>query len=123
MLNPIYSLPKIDFIGGESHTFKFRLVTPTRESFDANGCTMAFSIINYANQNGEPLVIKGVALEIGEDGVPNIAVVHLLPEDTVELSGRYAYQISIRDTFDEVELPGKGLFDITRNIHRRFITH
>jgi hypothetical protein len=121
MVNNIYNLPKLSFIGGGSQKFRFRLVTPRGGSYDANGCNAVFSLINYSNKNGEPLVVKNASLEIGDDGVPNIAVVELLPEDTVDMYGRYVYQLSIRDAWDEVELPGQGLIDITRNTYRKFI--
>lgn len=122
MINPIYNLPELDFVGGESQTFLFNLLTSAGSSFDANGCDLAFAIINYANKNGVPIVTKSVTVQTGGDGVPNIATVNLLPEDTVSLYGRYVYQLSIRDAHDETEIPGQGIMNITRNIHQGFVT-
>lgn len=122
MINPIYNLPQLDFIGGESQTFLFNLLTATGNTFDANGCTVEFSIVNYANKNGIPILIKPAVIQLGQDGVPNIAEVNLLSGDTVFLFGRYIYQLSIKDTYDETEVPGQGILNITRNIHQSFVT-
>jgi len=126
MINPIYNLPEINFIGGESQTFLFHLYTVMGTPFDANGCTLAFSIINYVNKTGFPILVKegeDIPIQIGKGGIPNIAVVTLTPEDTVHFHGRYVYQISIMNSYDETEIPGQGIMDITRNIHQSFITN
>ena len=49
MVNNIYNLPKLNFIGGESQRFRFSLVTPKGDSYDANGCNVVFSLINFSN--------------------------------------------------------------------------
>lgn len=125
MINPIYTLPEINFIGGESQTLIFNLYTLSGTPFDANGCTFGFAIINYVNKNGVPLLIKespDVKVQLGESGVPNIVVVNLLPEDTVDFQGRYVYQITVLDSYGETEIPGQGIINIIRNIHQSFIT-
>lgn len=125
MINPIYNLPEINFIGGESQTFVFNLYTPLGKPFDANGCTIGFAIINYVNKNGVPILVKeapDVEVQLGESGVPNILIVNLLPEDTVYFQGRYVYQITIVDPYGETEVPGQGIINIVRNIHQSFIT-
>jgi hypothetical protein len=113
----------LKFIGGESQRFRFRLVSPLGSEFNANGCYVSFSVINHSNKNGDPLIVKTATLDYGLEGVLNIAIVELLPEDTVNMYGRYIYQLSIRDSYEEIELPGKGELDISRNIHRGFITN
>lgn len=125
MINPIYNLPEINFIGGESQTLIFNLYTKEGTPFDANGCTLGFAIINYVNKNGVPILVKqtpDIEIKIGESGIPNIAIVNLLPEDTVYFQGRYVYQITVYDSYGETEIPGQGIINIIRNIHQSFIT-
>lgn len=121
MLNPIYNFSKIDFVGGESRQIYFQIYTRTNKYYDASGCEIEFSIINYSNKNGEPEVIKKATIKNNLAGAPCIAEVDLLPEDTVHLYGRYIYQLSIRDEIGEVEIPGQGIIMIHRNIHQSFI--
>jgi len=123
MINPIYNLPDIRFIGGESQVFLFTLLTPKGYDFDASDCTVKFAIINYSNKNGKPLLIKDAEILKGLNGIMNIASVELLPEDTVYLSGRFVYQLSIADAYDNTEIPGQGIVDVTRNIHQDFVTN
>ena len=53
----------------------------------------------------------------------NIAVVDIQPADTVDLYGRFVYQITISDVEGVTEIPGQGIIDIARNIHPEFITN
>lgn len=118
-----YTLPTIDFVGGETQKFSFTLLTKKGKTFDASSCTASLSVISHINKNGEPIVEKDIIMEMGEGGVMNVATVELLPEETVCLSGRYIYQISIRDRIDnKTDIPGQGIMNITRNIDRGFIT-
>jgi hypothetical protein len=57
---------------------------------------------------------------VTDDGVPNIASVVLLPEDSVDMYGRYIGQLSLRDGDGEVEIH-KGTIDITNNTHHAFV--
>lgn len=122
MINPIYTLPDMSFVGGESQTFLFNLLTSAGKSFNASDCTVAFAIVNYANKNGTPILIKYADIIMGEEGLMSIASVDLLPEDTIHLYGRYVYQLSICDSYGKTEIPGQGIIDITRNIHAEFVT-
>lgn len=121
MINPVYKLPKLSFVGGETQSFLFNLKTAAGAEYDASGCEVAFAIINYTNKNGVPVLTKSVTLTTGADGGQSVGMVDLTPEDTVGLYGRYVYQVSVRDATGETEIPGQGLLDITRNIHPGFI--
>lgn len=129
----IYNLPDIDFIGGESQLLKFSLFTPLKQTFNADGYTAQLSIIQYSNKNGQPLLVKdGIIAEGTEPGCLNVLEFELDPEDTVDFYGRYVYQLSMREGLNtdgsaigrsqETEIPGQGIVNITRNIHREFIT-
>ena len=122
ILNPQYSLPDIHFVGGESQKFLFHLKTQGGSDFNAEHCTAGFAIISYANKHGEPIITKDADITLGTDGVMNVVVVKLEPEDTMHLYGRYIYQLTITDSIDKVtDIPGQGIIDISRNIHKDFI--
>lgn len=124
--NP-YMLPTIDFVGGSSqelvfHTFFHTLKNP----FDLSRCTANFSVINYVNKNGTPVISKSMRIMGGNrdpDGnlISNILRVTLVPGDTVNLTGKFIYQISVKDTNGVVEVPSQGIIYITNNINKKYI--
>lgn len=125
MLVPIYNLPEIHFVGGESQTLVFYLYTKTGSPFDVSDCSVGFAIVNYVTKNGEPILVKedaDIKKRIGDEGITNIVEVELSDDDTVHFQGRYIYQLTITDSEGESEIPGQGIVDIVRNIHQSFIT-
>ena len=123
MIHAIYNLPEMSFIGGESQTLIFNLLTYDGNDFDASECDVGFALIHYSNKNGIPILTKKANILEGDEGIMNIANFDLLPEDTLGLYGRYVYQITISDAYGNTEIPGQGIIDITRNIHPNFITN
>lgn len=123
-VNP-YTLPVIDFVGGSTQDFAFHCYFHAdSRPFDLSSCTANFSLVNYANKYGEPLVSKqmkiGAATSTGRT-VYNVLSVTLNPSDTVNLSGKYIYQIIIRDISGYVEIPSQGIIHIVNNINKLFI--
>lgn len=115
----LYTLPTIEFVGGESqellfHTYHYK----NKEPFSVTGCTSNFSVVDFRNKNGIPVVNKKMTIP---DNSINILYVELLPTETYELSGKYIYQITIRDVSGNVEIPKQGLMYITNNINKSFI--
>jgi len=51
----------------------------------------------------------------------NVLTVTLTPTETVELFGKYIYQIIIRDIEGDVEIPKQGILYVTNNINKNFI--
>ena len=45
----------------------------------------------------------------------------LLPQETVNLYGKYIYQITIQDMSGETEIPSQGILGITNNIDKAII--
>ncbi len=121
----MYALPLIDFVGGSTREFAFhcyhhRLKLPCDMSF----CTAEFSIINYMVKHGAPLVVKPMDIRDGsaKDGAEcNVLAVKLEATDTVDLVGKFVYQISIRDQNGDVEIPGQGIMQIANNIDKPFV--
>lgn len=121
--NP-YSLPTIDFVGGSTQELVFHtFFSQNKRPFDLSACTANFAVINFVNKNGSPLISKKMEVDESEDGdgtATNILRVVLLPEDTVDLVGKFIYQISIQDISGAVEIPDQGIIRITNNINKKF---
>lgn len=122
MINPVYNLPELNFVGGESQILMFNLLTASGTSFDADGCEIGFAVVNYANKNGMPILSKTATKLDDKDGYSSIARIELTPADTVYMFGRYVYQITVYDIDGKTEIPGQGIINIIRNIHPDFIT-
>ena len=118
--NP-YTLPDIDFVGGETQNFSFNVYFYANGSpFDVGGCTANFSIVSYNNKTGAPRVSKEMTVAQGADSTSNVLKVTLSPSDTVDLSGKFIYQITIRDAGGDVEIPKQGIMNIINNINKPF---
>lgn len=115
-----YTLPQVEFVGGSTQDFAFQcLQHRTGRPLDMSGSRADFSIIEYLNKHGDPLVSKIMEVrEVG--GVNSQLFVSIPPEDTVDLWGKYIYQISIRNADGVMEIPNQGILYITNNIHKDF---
>lgn len=124
MRKDIYTLPTIEFVAGQSNTFRWRLWTQGKRPFNAENCRGNFAILDYSDQDAEePLVSKDLSFQAdGSDDVINSATVELQPSDTIELQGRYIYQITIVDQFGNSEIPNQGIMFIAHNINSRYLT-
>ena len=123
----VYTLPTIDFVGGATQELSFHLYfRDAKKPFDVSDCEANFAIINYINKNSQPAIAKQMSIsESGEadsDGfVQNIFTVTISPEDTVDLAGKFIYQITIKDSGGDVEIPNQGIMFISNNIHKSYI--
>ena len=119
----LYALPTITFVGGETQIFEFHtFFHTTKNPFDLKNCTARFAVVHYLNRAGTTLFTKNMSIAVGESGLDNVLTVELEPADTLELSGKYVYQISIKDGDGATEIPKQGLMYIIRNIDQGFIS-
>ena len=123
MRHDIYTLPEVVFVSGQSLTLRWRLWTVKNVPFNADGCTGNFSVVDYSDKTGDPLITKLLQFFIGVDetGAKNIASVDLIPDDTLGLYGKYIYQITIKDIDGEAEIPNQGFLLISHNINESFL--
>lgn len=121
MINQVFTLPPMSFIGGSTQTFAINFKTESGALFDAAGCNASFSVLHYSGRNGHPVITKDVQIQMGEDGTLCRGIVGFLPEDTMNLRGRFIYQISVKAPNGEIEIPGQGIMNIQQNIHPQFI--
>lgn len=122
MIKRVFNLPPLMFVGGETEPLKFYLKTESGGIFDAEGCTASFALIQYANHGGTALLTKEVSISADASGMMCYASVNLDPGDTVNLCGRYIYQLTIVCSNGITEIPGQGIIDIIHNINPSFIS-
>lgn len=122
MINNIYTLPEVDFVGGSTNEFLFRVYRDDKktEAADLEGSTANFSLVNFINKNGTPIISKSMTLAQDDDVC--ILSVTLTSEDTVNLSGKYVYQITIVDSAGRAIIPNQGVMYIHSNINRGLLT-
>lgn len=116
MRHDIYTLPEITMVGGQTETLQFRLFDANGDPF--SGASGNFAVVDFSDQEGDPVISKAVDISLGGS---NIASVDLAPSDTLELHGKYIYQLTLYDTSDNVEIPGQGIMQITHNINQSFL--
>ncbi len=121
MISKVYNLPEISFVGGETHDLRFHLFTDTGRVFNASGAKATFSIVYSVNRTGAPVLSKAMSVIADDDGIESILAVTLLPKETVDLYGKYIYQITIQYMSGETDIPSQGILGITNNIDKSVI--
>lgn len=116
-----FTLPSIDFVGGETQQFLFRMFDKFKRPIEIVGdCN--FAITSYTNPSGAPLISKTMSVVYDEETQLNSSVrVDLTPSDTVNLNGKYIYQISIKSG-SYVDIPKHGIMYVIRNNNPGFVS-
>ena len=118
-----YTLPTISFVGGETqdlafHTYFYKNMKP----YDLTECISNFSVVSYTNKHGAPLLTKPMTAVLNDEGnCHNILTVTLQPKETIDLYGKYIYQIQIKDIGGDIEIPKQGILYISNNINKDFV--
>lgn len=117
-----YALPIIDFVGGETQDLAFNVYFyKERKPFSLTGCDCNFSIVSFTNKTGTPILSKPMTAIYNDEGsANNVLTVTLKSSDTVDLCGKYIYQIIIKDINGDTEIPKHGILYITNNINKSF---
>lgn len=124
VLNKMYTLPELCFVGGSSEDLQFNLFCDKSDPkpFNIFGGEANFSIVNFLNKNSTPLVSKKMDINMNnEETHYNVLRVYLEPADTVDLFGKFVYQITIRDIDGNVDIPHQGIINIHNNIDKVFV--
>ena len=93
----------------------------SNQPFNVYGCAGNFAIVSFTNKMGAPILSKDMGVATDKEGTENVLVVKLLPHETVDLYGKYIYQITLRDVDGIVEIPKQGILYVTNNINKNFI--
>lgn len=118
-----YTLPTVEFVGGETQELVFHVYHYIgKRPHSLVGCTANFSVVSFINKTGAPIISKQMEVRpVAEGEVDNILTVTIDPKETVGMSGKYIYQITIKDISGDVEVPKQGIFLVVNNINKGFI--
>lgn len=116
-----YKLPAIEFVGGEQQDYQFYIYDRNQEAFDLTGYTAEFAIQSYTNKHGTTLLRKAMTIATAQ-GMPVLLTVSLTKSDTVNLYGKYIYQLTIKDPDGKPLIPSQGTMYIANNINKAFLT-
>ena len=120
--NP-YELPTITFVGGETRDLAFHIYHNIgKRPYSLSECECTFSLVNFTTKGGKPILSKEMTVIYDETGtIDNVLTVTLESLESVNLFGKYIYQITIQDRDGEVEIPSQGIMYITNNIDKGII--
>lgn len=119
-----YTLPTIDFVGGSSTELIFNVCwgKTNQRPFDMSGCVANFSVVNYMNKTGLPIISKQMDIRQNADATHySVLHVELTPNETLDLFGKYIYQVIIKDSDGSVDVPQQGIMYIHNNINKSFL--
>lgn len=114
------SLPHFHFTGGETKNITIPIFNKAGNQIDAYGMTARLVISDYVNLNMDPLVIKDCKVIPGDSSAFAVLFTVLEPKDTVNLSGKFIYQVTGKDVEDAFGVM-QGFMTIAANRDREAI--
>jgi hypothetical protein len=118
----IYSLDTINFgVGGSTDPIRFYLRNKNSEIYDATGCTVYLAISKFGFTQTTPDVSKTLTLIADDEGLYSIAQYTPLASDTINLEGKYEYEITIKDLTNS-NSSEKGIMYISKNINKSVLS-
>lgn len=114
-------LPEWKFIGGATQRRIFTLYRLNTDTpYDIPGASAELAVVDFVNPKSETKLLKNIDVKSDSTGCYCEAVINLDSADTVNLSGKYIYQITIKDLFGNVVVL-RGIMYISENIDKTFI--
>ena len=112
------TLPDWEFTGGETQEYEFTLRAENGGYYDIPGASAHLAIAEFVNPQATVLDVTGT---LGKYNNYTCRVTFkLTPEDTVDLCGKYIYQITIKTKDGAVSVPQRGRMYIIQNIDKSF---
>lgn len=116
------SLPDWDFVGGETQCRTFELYeSDGMRVCDIPGAVCEMAVVDFINQDSQNRLLKSATITNDENGNTCFVTVSLSPSDTVSMSGKYLYQLTIKDAKGNITAP-RGIMRVYKNIDRDFLT-
>lgn len=113
--------PTIYEVGGGDITIEFDLTNRHDGStYNADGCTAELAIADYIYR-ASTLHTYEATLKADSNGVLSVASFVVPASDSVNLSGAYVYQVSIKDASGNIEPPIQGKMVICPSINADFV--
>ena len=120
MKTQFFTLPEWEFVSGETQTRTFRLYEPDGASvMNLQGASSEFALNDFVNPDGDPILPKSTEITEDDNGKACLLTVHLDVSDTINLDGKYIYQLTVHDLHGNTSAP-QGIMRIHKNIDRSF---
>ena len=114
LCNPPFRLTDINLIGGDYQEILFHIHDDDNGGLmDIENLELNFSLIDYQNRYGTPLISK--ACEISPDD-PTAFLIVLYPEDTKDFADKYIYQVTVKAPNNK-QKNYQGVMTIDKNIN------
>jgi hypothetical protein len=108
--NSPFDLEEFVMSGGANEELVFNVVDEYDNPVSLSGATISWNLSKYGSS-------QAVVTKSGTSGsAVSQFVVALLPEDTIDLSGKYVQQYTITTTSGSKIIPSQGLINIRSNI-------
>lgn len=120
MITKRETLPDWEFVGGVTQEYDFTLRAENGYYYDIPGATASLAIAPFANQQAA-VVVKSGAIIANAAGANCIAHFLLDKNDTVNLHGKFIYQITVKNTDGTIAPPMRGRMFIIENIDKAFV--
>lgn len=120
MQTRFYILPEWRLVGGETRKRTFTLHHDEGGPiYNIPGAIAEMAVVDFVNPHGEPRFRKPASVSADANGNYCEITVDLASVDTLNLQGKYIYQLTIRDALGNIAAP-KGLMYIAPNINKSF---
>ena len=117
----MFSLPTINIVGGETELLTFNVFNSNREPAElVSGTECGFAVAPYVSPGADPIITKTCSIQAGSSGARNVIVATLNSADTVDLNGKFIYQLTLK--FGDRAEPYQGVMYIARNIHPGYLS-
>lgn len=111
------ALPTLVLYAGSTKNLYVPVTNKMGVSVDVCDCSARLSVINCVHKNSRPVISKDAILV---EGASDTLLFALSPEDTINLEGKFIYQIWIIGSDGLAEEPQQGELYIKRNIDKTF---
>ena len=113
----VFELNTLAWVGGDSYKSLWNIRDEIKgiiSNDDMKHYKMKFSLVEYNDRYGEPILTKDLVLEEIEGRW--YFVLNLKPKDTQDLNGKFVYQITLI-TPSKTQWSKQGIADIFKNIN------
>lgn len=113
-------LPQCHMTAGATKEFYIPVFNPSGKQIDVSGMTARLSISDYVNQNCKPLVVKECEVSTQDDILLAVFRVRLDSQDTVNLYGKFIYQVTAKSADGDIG-PMRGILTISPNYDKEAV--
>lgn len=115
------TLPEYHMTAGETKNLTIPVYTTSGHQIDVSNMSARIAIVDYVNLKMAPYLVKDCEIRPTSGAALAAFFVTFEPEDTIELNGKYIYQITAKDTEEHFGIM-QGVIMIAANYDRDAIS-